>query len=366
MDESGPAQLATAQHDAALQALRDGRLDDARVLAATAVDTATAAFGPDSADLANIVLTLADVEEAAGNFSAALTLAERAAATAAPLADSDDDELVALWVDIEVACARIRCTQGGYGQAEARLAAALTTATRVLAPDDPGVLSIHNMRGVTAKYAGRFDDAEAHYERVRAVLDIEPTADPQALAVLLHNLGGLAHSRGRVVEGLAHARRGLTLRIGTVGDNHPDVASDLNAIGALHHDAGDAPAAEGCYRRALEIFENTLGAEHYEVGMTCANLAVAVAASGDTQRAQQYYEQALQILQRPLGATHPDVALVRHNLAVLLADAGDLEAAHRQLADAEKALTAALTPQHPRLLELQATIKDLSPQRNPR
>ena len=282
-----------------------------------AIDAATVAFGPDSPDLANVVLTHAEVEERAGNFSTARALAECAAAIAAPMVDSDDPELMSLWVDIEVACARMVCTQGCFDQAETRLAAALATATRVLAPDDPVMLPIHNMRGVTAKYAGRFADAQTHYELVRAELDVEPAADPQALAVLLHNLGGLAHSRGQVEEGLAHARRGLALRIAAVGDDHPDVACDLNAMGALHHDGGDASAAEGCYRRALEIFENTLGTEHYEVGMTCANLAVAAATSGDTDQARLHYERALRILESALGTAHPDVALVRRNLAVL-------------------------------------------------
>lgn len=149
------------------------------------------------------------------------------------------------------------------------------------------MLSIHNMRGVTAKYAGRFEDAAAHYQHNRAVLDVEPVADTGPLATLLHNLGGLDHSRGRVAEGLAHAERGLLLRIEALGDTHPDVARDLNAIGALHHDAGDTAAAEVAYREALRIFENTLSAEHYEVGMTCANLAVSTTAGGDLTAAGQ-------------------------------------------------------------------------------
>lgn len=366
MDESGPAHLARARHDAALEALNDGRVDDARRLAAMAVEAATAAFGPDSPELANVLLTCVQAEELAGDSTAAQALAERAAKVASPLACTGDTELMALWVDIEVSHARICSSQGDFELADARLTDALIVAGRVLAPDDASVLAIHNMRGVAAKYAGRFDDAEAHYARLRAVLDVEPATDVHALAVLLHNLGGLAHSRGHVFEGLAHARRGLELRIAAVGEHHPDVACDLNAIGALLHDAGDAAAAEAAYRRALHIFENTLGTDHYEVGMACANLAVSLASAGDAAAARHCYERALRILRSALSATHPDVALVEHNLAALMASVGDLDAADALLAHAELAMTTNLAPEHPRLLDVRATIEELRLQRSQR
>ena len=161
--------------------------------------------------------------EEAGDFTAAQLLAERAAGLAAPLADTEDDGLMSLWVDIEVVCARLLATLGAFGSAEARLAAALAVASRVLANDHQSVLSIHNVRGIAAKYAGRFDEAEAHYERIRAILEAGLDTDADALAGVLHNLGGLDHSRGRVAEGLLHAERGQRLRIEAVGPDHSDV-----------------------------------------------------------------------------------------------------------------------------------------------
>lgn len=329
MAESGPVCLAVAQHDAALAALARGRLQDARLLGAAAVDAAIATFGPDSPDLANVILTCADIEETAGDFGTARALAERAAGIAEPLAETCDPALMSLWVDIELMCARMLLNHAAFELADARLAAALRISRRILAADDHTVLSIHNLRGVTAKYRGRFDDAATHYEHIRVVLDVEPVRDRQALAVLLHNLGGLAHARGRIAEGLAHAQRGLEFRIDAVGDDDPDVACDLNAIGALHHDSGDTTAAVSCYQRALRIFESALGADHYEVGMTCANLAVSTAES-DTTEARRLYERSLRILHSTLGTSHPDVALVQHNLAVLPAGAGDAESSSQR------------------------------------
>jgi tetratricopeptide (TPR) repeat protein len=358
--DSQPVNTAVTLHDAALSALHDGRLGDARRLSTEAIEAAQAAFGPDSADLANVLLTAATVEQAAGDFRAALTLAERAARVAAPLIDTDEADLMSLWVDIEVECGHLLATLGEFDRAETRLAATLSAATRVLPPDDIAVVSIHNVRGITGKFAGRFDDAEGHYMRVRAAIEAQPDIDERALATLLHNLGGLDHSRGRLADGLAHAQEGLELRIKAVGPDSPDVARDLNAIGALHHDAGDAAAADAAYRQALDIFERELGSDHYEVGMTCANLAVSTAAAADAPEAARLYERALTILESRLGADHPDVALVQHSLARLLAEQGDLDGARDLLMRAKTSLTSSLPEDHPRVIDLAATIEDLS------
>jgi tetratricopeptide (TPR) repeat protein len=294
------------------------------------------------------LLADAIAHEQSGNFRAAQDLAERAACVAAP---------ASLRIDIEVVRARLSSTLGDFESAEARLAAALTLACGVLPDDHPCMLAIHNMRGITAKYAGRFDDAAAPTAWALAILEAGPVVDSDALAGLLHNLGGLEHSRGRIAEGLVHAERGLRLRIEAVGPDHPDVARDLNAIGALHHDAADSTAAVTAYRRALEIFEKTLGPDHYEVAMTCANLAVSTAAAADARR---LYERALDILEPTLGVGHPDVALVQHNFAVLLADQDDVDTALDLLTRADAALAAALPQDHPRRLDVLATVKTLS------
>lgn len=346
--------------DATLKALEDGRLDDARRLAVETTDAAGAAFDSDSPDLANVLLTAAMAEEEAGEFTGALMLAERAAGVAATLVNTDDPELMSLWVDIELACARLLSTLGEFDRAETRLAATARAASRILGPEDQCVLAIHNLRGITAKYDGRFDDAEVHYHRILEVLERQRPVDEDVLAGLLHNLGGLDHSRGNLDKGLAYAERGLRVRLKARGRHHPDVARDLNAIGALHHDAGNAAAAEAAYREALEVFESTLGAQHYEVGMTCANLAVSAAASGDADHARRLYERALTILESSLGPTHPDVALVEHNLAVLLADHGELDQAFKLLERAAAALAESLPVDHPRRTDLRATLTELS------
>jgi tetratricopeptide (TPR) repeat protein len=354
---------AVADHDDALAALESGRLDDARQFAARAVEGLIRTLGDDAPDVANALLTSASVEEAFGRFDLAHDRVARAAAIAEPLAETTDLELLGLWCDVQVRLASVRCTLGDFDAAEAGLRGALDVVADVLPPADPHVVAIHNQRGIAAKYSGRFDDAAASYQQVLDAWTAAGNPEPNEMAGLLHNLGGLEHARGRPAEGLEHARRGLALRRRTLGDDDPAVASDLNAIGALYRDAADAAEAERCYMEALTIFEAAYGPDHYEVGMTCANLAVAMADAGDVVVARGLYERALRILVAALGADHPDVALVQHNFAVLLADCGDVALARTMLERAERTLVAAVGPDHPRTIDVRATVAGLASDR---
>ena len=64
------------------------------------------------------------------------------------------------------------------------------------------MVSAANALGVVYKYASDLDAAEAAYRR--AVAAARGLADPDPLleAGLLHNLGGLAHSRGDAAAGI--------------------------------------------------------------------------------------------------------------------------------------------------------------------
>lgn len=107
-----------------------------------------------------------------------------------------------------------------------------------------------------------------------AAADAMGGTDPLVRAGLLHNQGGLAHSRGYPQAGIPLAEEGLALRAAALGAAHPDTARDLNALGALYHLAGRYADAGRAYRRALAIFEDCYGPGHFETAQACANLAV--------------------------------------------------------------------------------------------
>ncbi len=208
------------------------------------------------------------------------------------------------------------------------------------------VVSAANALGVAGKYASDFDAAEAAYRRAAAALDSLEDPDPLVRAGLLHNLGGLAHSRGDAAVGISLAEQGLAIRAGELGGGHPDVARDLNALGALYQLAGRWEDAARAYRRALAVFEDSYGPDHFEVAMTCANLAALASDQGHFRHAEALGRRSLQILQTALGPGDAEVGLTLLNLGAAVAGQGRPAALTSRAA---AVLTARLPPGHPHL-----------------
>ena len=82
-----------------------------------------------------------------------------------------------------------------------------------------------------------------------------------------HNLGGIRHAQGDLDAAEQFARRGLTISIAALGDDHLTVAADRAALAAILADRGDDDEAEALLHQALAVFTSRLGADHYEVAV---------------------------------------------------------------------------------------------------
>ena len=89
---------------------------------------------------------------------------------------------------------------------------ALVVAEESLGDSDPDVVTALNALGILHKYTGRFDEADAFYERAIRLAERVNPDDQSLLATLFHNIGGLAHARGDHAAGEAPARRSVELR----------------------------------------------------------------------------------------------------------------------------------------------------------
>jgi tetratricopeptide (TPR) repeat protein len=211
---------------------------------------------------------------------------------------------------------------GDLESAAARLRAVLDRAARELGETSRTVVSAANALGMVFKYTSDFEAAQACYERAMAAMERWAEPDPLAIAGLLHNLGGLAHSRGDFAVGIPHAERGVALRVEALGDDHPDVARDLNALGALYQLADRLDDAARAYDRALALFEGCYGPDHFEVGMTCANLSVLADERGRGPEAEALGRRSLRILEAVLGPDDAEVGLTLLNLGAVVARQG--------------------------------------------
>jgi tetratricopeptide (TPR) repeat protein len=337
--------------DQALAALDGADLPAALGLAGQGLAALDAAGLRGGEDEAAVLVTLAEIEEAMGRFDEArITIAAAIVILddAGPR-DGDRDSLM-LWCQAQERLAGLERTAGDLTAATARLRAVLDRASAALGETSLTVVSAANALGVAYKYASDFDAAEAAYRRAWTAAGGLADPDPLLEAVLLHNLGGLAYARGDAASGIPLAERGAGLRAEALGDDHPDVARDLNALGALYHLAGRPGEADHAYRRALAVFEDWYGPGHFEVAMTCANLAVLHGDQGDFAQAEALNRRCLQIFEAVLGPQDAEVGLTLLNLATAVAGQGREAEAAALTTRATAILAARLPPDHPHLV----------------
>ncbi|MEO3859109.1 tetratricopeptide repeat protein [Acrocarpospora sp. B8E8] len=211
-----------------------------------------------------------------------------------------------------IECAQLLILGGHYRQAED----VLLTARRDAVADSEEDARCANGLGVVYKYLGRYDDARRAYEQARAVIEPADPAGPM-MATLLHNLAGLAHSRGQSADGEADARRAVELRVALVGADHEDVAADLANLGVLLEAQGKFEEARACFERAVAIFERVRGRAHPEVAFNLGNLAAIAEARGRYEESQLLYDEALALQRDLLGSGHPETMRTLNNLAYL-------------------------------------------------
>ena len=222
------AEQALLLRDRALAALDGGDPAAALAIADEGLALLEAAGLGGGPDAAAVLVTRAEIEEsldrfddAAGTIAAAIALLENMAT------EGGDDDCLVLWCQAQERLAGLERLAGEFDVAAARLGAVLDRASAAFGEASPAVVSAANALGVVYKYAADFDAAEAAYQRAMAAADGQGGPDPLILAGLLHNLGGLAHSRGDFTAGIPLAERGAELRAETLGRAHPDVARDL-------------------------------------------------------------------------------------------------------------------------------------------
>jgi tetratricopeptide (TPR) repeat protein len=241
---------------------------------------------------------------------------------------------------------------GRYEDAVPLLRTAAAAAARRSGPAALETAIACNRLGVACKFAGRYDEAADAYARALPVAEAEAASDPSLLCTLLHNLGGLAHSRGDDPAAEPSARRGLALRESFCAPGDPAIAEDAAALGAILEGLERWDEAEGLYRRALAIWEGE--EDSYEIGMTLNGLAAVVRFSGRPLEAEPLFRRALHLLEQERGDGHPDTATVRNNLAMLLNATGRAELALPLLDSALIDLEASVGAEHPATRDVRA------------
>jgi len=313
-------------------------------------DTAPAAAVQAAAERADD-LAIAAMEAAEGGH---LDEAERGARQALELAETlvdgpDRDRSLARALRPLGTAQRAR---GSYRDAERTLTRALDHASAAFGPASVEVAELHNDLGMTFKYVGRFVDAEAAYGSARTILEGLPDVDPEDLAALFHNLGGLAYARGDFETAEPLARRAVEIRSSSLGRRAPATLLDRSAHAAIVAGLGRSGEAEASIRELLGDLEVTLGPDHPEMAVALNNLAALLQARGALAEAETLYRRVIAIKEATFGDDSATLAVPLNNLAtVVRAHGADADAA-ALYQRAMKLLEGSVRDDHPHLLAI--------------
>ena len=209
--------------------------------------------------------------------------------------------------------------RGQYPEAERTFRRALTSASVAFGSESLEAAELHNDLGMTLKYMGRFAEADAAYGRARAILESVPDVDPEDLAALFHNVGGLAYARGDFETAEPLARRATEIRSRALGERATATLLDRSAHAAILYGLGRIYEAEASIRDLLGDLEAALGSDHPEVAVALNNLAAIRLARGELVEAAALFRRVIEIREFRHGQDSATLAVPLNNLARVLA-----------------------------------------------
>jgi len=277
---------------------------------------------------------LAVLQEAAGDFEAALTSLRKAFAVG--MASHQDD--IAAWAAIRATHLvgfRLREPKRGYHWtwlAKASIARAGSSA-RMRAT------LMRNLANVF--YAeGKLDKALNGYRRsLRLSIDtLGP--DHRLVGETRSNLGSVLRKVGRTDEAREQLEEAERIMTAALGKNHPNLGRVLNAIANVH--AGDKRYGEAAryHERALALKTSSLRADHPSIGHSLNNLGEVLLAMGELARAEEHFDDALALWSNSFDDDHPLLAHPLRNLGAIYLSKGEPERARPLL---ERAFSIAKT-----------------------
>lgn len=245
--------------DPVQELMREGRFEEAQELVA-AVLTEARQEAEDSGRpgdaLVSALEQLGELEREAGNVDAAEAAFKEALETAEEIG-ADPARLAGLRTQL--------ATLLDFSQREADAAPlyeqAIAEYEALEPPADALSAQLRNNLAMIYKGLGKFALAEQHYLKALETLEKNSGEEPEAVAALYNNLGGLYFTAGFADQAKEMFTQGLNARLELLGDGHPDVAQSHSNLATVCHELGDNEGAEIHFEESLRILEQNLPAE---------------------------------------------------------------------------------------------------------
>ena len=205
-------------------------------------------------------------------------------------------------------------------------------------------------------FKGNYETALEYYEKAAGLLErlcggsdqgSRAAADIALAARISNDMGVVYLKLGRFDRALELIERGLELRSGHFGPDHPTTASSYNNLGNLYLDMEEYEKALEYFGRALKIRRACYGASHPSTMTSVHDIGDVYLELGEYEKALENYSKALKVRLRSLGARHPAVATCFNNLGLVHSNLGEYEKALECHRRSLKIKLYAYGPKHP-------------------
>lgn len=335
---AGPRDLAKIETQIALSLQTQGRFDEARRAAESALAAARRSGDPGviaDAELASglIAQSLGQPAAAAAHYTTAAEHFRQAPDGAAGLAKvlHNQGQLAEFAGDGESALARYR--------------EAIAMKRALLAPDHPSLLASRHGEIKALGLLGRNAEARVLLESHLASLMRVYGRDSDLTAKAYNELGGVSQDLGDFAAARAAYRQAIAIE-DALGRRELQYARVLNNLASLDEERGDLDTAIAGYRESLALRE-ALGADALQLARARANLGRALLEAGRTGDARPLIESSAAARRDLLASEHPDrigSLALELALAMALGDRARIAAARAALAAAVSAASDTAPP----------------------
>jgi len=258
-----------------------------------------------------------------GRLDQALVLAEQALETLRRLHPGDHPDLAAGLTEAASARARL----GQFEPAEGLTLEALEMYRRLFTGDSTHIVALLNNLAELYASSGRSAEAEPLMVEALEMQERLLEGDHEDAAKALDNHAQVLDSLGRYEEAETRYVEALEMRRRLYRGDHPDLAVGLNNLGVLRANQGRSAEAEELLAQALEMRRRLFPGDNVVVAEALGNLAAARMRLDRVEEAEPLIAEALDMNRRLFSGDHPNVAHSLYTLSRALLELGRIEEA---------------------------------------
>lgn len=226
----------------------------------------------------------------------------------------------------------IRTGQGRFDEAQALFEKALQLAEHAHGPDHPAVAESLLNLGALQGYRGDILAGAPFIERAMAILENDHGGQPTLLANGYNVLATLRDVQGDMAAAVEHIRAGVEL-YRTHAPDDPQFVISLHNLAITEKLQGRKAEAESLHRETIARIEATMGRQSSHMWPNLYSLATLAYERGDYAEELALHQQALEVARHNYPGDHPWVASSLSEVGWVLAREGDLEAGEPMMRD---------------------------------